>query len=516
MDKQGDLLEIGDQPERRDRKPVPTLDNVRLRTVNRQQMKMIQIDIEELIGEDHPARAIWDLTGQLDLNRFVEDRTAIGDAPGRPSWPPRLLLSVWLYAYSCGIGSARQIERQCGYHPGFQWLTGMEEINHHTLSDFRVRHGAALEQLFVKLLALLDQEQLIDLEVVTQDGTRIRASASDNTFRRDKTLRQRLQQAQQLVEQLQQQQEGAQWSQRRKAAQQRARRERVERLQEALAEMERVRAGQTRCKKDEVRISDSDPHARIMKGAHAGYLPSYNVQLTTDAKNKVIVAVQVSQSASDAASLPPAMEAVKNNLGRHPGTTLADAGYSTYSNARDLEQRKIAFYAPIPDTQERNAVLRKIAGHCTYGSDRFELGPPSHTLVCPAGQVLPCVGVITRVKGERWEIYQAAASACGGCAQRGPCCGSRKSKRIRLHPGFLALLRLKQRMETPAGQARYRLRSAVAEFPHAWIKTKMNLQQFRLRGLPKVKLEALWHALAYNVAQWTRLSWKPRLELPTG
>lgn len=512
MDKQADLLKIPEQPSTCQSKPVATMENVRLRPIQRQQMRMIQVDVESLIEEDHLARAIWDLTGRLDLNRFVEAKTALEDSPGRPSWSPRLLVSVWLYAYSCGIGSAREIERQCGYHPAFQWLTGLEEINHHTLSDFRVRHGSALEQLFVELLALLDRERWIDLETVTQDGTRVRAWASNNTFRRQKTLRQALAAAEEWVRRLEQPEEGAGWSQRRKAAQARARRERVERLQQALTELEQVRSGQTRCHPDEVRISLTDPQARVMKGAQAGYWPSYNVQLTTDAKHKLVVGLQVHQSASDAGSLVPGLDAVQHNLGRVPAIVLADAGYSTYGNARALEERRIEFYAPIPDTGERNAKLRKIAGHAGYGSDRFGLGPRDHTLLCPAGQVLSCVGRITKVKDRRFEIYQAPAAACRNCGQRESCCGTRESKRIQVRPEFLAMLRLKQRMNTPAAQARYRRRGEVAEFPHAWIKTKMNLHQFRLRGLAKVKLEALWHVLAYNVAQWTRLSWRPSLQ----
>jgi hypothetical protein len=49
-----------------------------------------------------------------------------------------LLISIWVYAYSRGIGSAREISRLCEIDPAFQWLTGMNLINHHTLSDFRV------------------------------------------------------------------------------------------------------------------------------------------------------------------------------------------------------------------------------------------------------------------------------------------------------------------------------------------------------------------------------------------
>lgn len=51
----------------------------------------------------------------------------------------------------------------------------------------------------------------------------------------------------------------------------------------------------------------------------------------------------------------------------------------------------------------------------------------------------------------------------------------------------------------------------MAEFPNAWIKEKLGLRQFRLRGLVKVRLEVLWAALTYNIQQWVRLSWRAGL-----
>jgi hypothetical protein len=41
----------------------------------------------------------------------------------------------------------------------------------------------------------------------------------------------------------------------------------------------------------------------------------------------------------------------------------------------------------------------------------------------------------------------------------------------------------RQQMEIEAAQQAYRQRGAVAEFPNAWIKAKLGLRQFRLRGL---------------------------------
>src|ERR1700686_5303883 len=178
------LLTIEQQPAEELRKVIKTVDTVRIRPVNRDQTWVVYIDVEKLIAEDHPARGIWELVGQLDLSGFLEKKLAMGDLPGRPNTSPQLLISLWLYAYSWGTGSSREIAELCGYHPAFQWLTGMKKVNYKSLSDFRTQHGAALEKLFVQVLAVMDEANLIDLDLVTQDGTKIRAWASSDTYRR--------------------------------------------------------------------------------------------------------------------------------------------------------------------------------------------------------------------------------------------------------------------------------------------------------------------------------------------
>ena len=83
---------------------------------------MKTVDVQHLIGPDHPARAIWDLVGKFNLDRFL---SAIGSQmgeKGRPTTDPKMPISVWLYAYSEGVGTAREIERLMEYEPGLSWL----------------------------------------------------------------------------------------------------------------------------------------------------------------------------------------------------------------------------------------------------------------------------------------------------------------------------------------------------------------------------------------------------------
>ena len=118
----------------------------------------------------------------MDLSLYHAEIDAVAGSAGRDHTAPQLLISLWLYAYSRGISSAREVARRCEYEPAFQWLCGLEPISHRTLSGFRSDYKAALDDLFVQVLGMLSAEGLITLERVTLDGTKIKANAGGNTF----------------------------------------------------------------------------------------------------------------------------------------------------------------------------------------------------------------------------------------------------------------------------------------------------------------------------------------------
>src|SRR6202030_3497932 len=106
-------------------------------------------------GEDHPMRLIWSYVEGLDLSELEKRIKARGDRPGHPATSPRLLLALWLYATSEGVGSARALERLCNSHDAYRWLCGGVSVNHHTLSDFRVVQGSLLDELLTQHVAAL-------------------------------------------------------------------------------------------------------------------------------------------------------------------------------------------------------------------------------------------------------------------------------------------------------------------------------------------------------------------------
>src|ERR1700722_12237163 len=227
---------FGDLPEHsKPQAEAAPLGAPRLREPRRDQIALRAVDIESLIGEDHPARVIWAYVEGLDLSELEDRIKARGDRPGHPATSPRLLLALWLYATSQGVGSARALERLCNSHDAYRWLCGGVSVNYHTLADFRVDYADLLDQLLGEHLAALAKAGLVDLDTLAQDGVRIRANAGTSSFRREATLDKHLASAQAVMEELKREVKANPdaSNQRIRAAKERVARERHARLQAA-------------------------------------------------------------------------------------------------------------------------------------------------------------------------------------------------------------------------------------------------------------------------------------------
>ena len=165
---------------------------------------MHTVDVERLIDEDHSARSIWQLVARLELSLYHAEIAAVEGHPGRDHTAPQSLFSLWLYAYSQGISSAREIARRCAFEPGFEWLCGSSD-RHRTLSGFRSNYKEALEDVFVQVVGMLSAEGLITMERVTLDGTKIKANASGNRFRRKEKIEAHLALAREQVQKMNEQ-----------------------------------------------------------------------------------------------------------------------------------------------------------------------------------------------------------------------------------------------------------------------------------------------------------------------
>jgi len=321
-------------------------------------------------------------------------------------------------------------------------------VNHRLLSDFRVDHGAALDELFTQVIASLVDKEVVSVSRVSQDGVRVRVSAGAGSFRREERLQKLLAESQRHVEELGRQLESpASWavlSARQRAARQRAAQEKQQRLQQAIAQLPELKqqqaeaarkAGQgkrgQKIRDKEPRVSTSNAEARVMKMPNGGFNPACNVQLATATESRAIVGVEVSNQGSDSAGLSaPMREQVERRSGGKVEQHLLDGGYLRIADMEPAHQQGVELF--VPPKPARNPCRR---GH--------ELEP------------------------------KAGDSA--------------------------AVLAWKRRMASAEGQEIYRQRAATSETVNADLRSYRGLTQLTVRGLAKAKCVALWCALAYNV-----------------
>jgi transposase len=338
----GDEL-FGELPEQaKPRTDTAPAGKPRLREPKRDQPEWRMVDDDSLIADDHLARMIWTFVQPVDLSEFENRIKARGSKPGAPTILPRLMLALWIYATSQGIGSARLLARLCKSDIAYRWLCGGVSVNYHTLSAFRNDCADLFDRLLIEHLAALAQAGLVNLDTLAQDGVKIRASAGTSSFRRAETLEQKRVVAQAVVEDLKREVEAdpEAGNTRVQAAKERAARERLERVeaaQAALAELKQKRQelqdkGGNGKKPKEPRASTTDADARIMKMADAGFRPAYNVQVASVAGEQIVVAVDVTSNGSDGGLMRPMLEQVQAQTGHFPKRHVVDGGFTNFDD----------------------------------------------------------------------------------------------------------------------------------------------------------------------------------------
>lgn len=434
---------FGGLPEQRQpRGDAAPLGAPRLREPQRDQIALRAVDIESLIGEDHPVRLIWSYVEGLDLSELENRIKARGERPGHPATSPRLLLALWLYATSEGVGSARALERLCESHDAYRWLCGGVSVNHHLLADFRVGCADLLDRLLGEHLAALANAGLVNLETLAQDGVRVRASAGAASFRREATLERHLALAEAVIDGLKREVDARSdaGNQRIQAARERAARERSARVraaQTALAEIKQQRQAREEKrgngkKPKPPRASTTDADARVMKMADGGFRPAYNVQVTSAAGEQIVADVKICNTGSDRGLMRPMLERQRRRPGGLPKRLLADGGFGSAQDIEWAHGEGIDIYCP--PTQSK------------HGTDPY----------------LP-----RRGDGDGVLAWRA-------------------------------------RMASEAGKAQYK-RRAICECIHArW--RNWELRQLTVRGLEKVRAVVLWYALSNNILQGSRLT----------
>ena len=413
--------------------------------------------LHDWVDPDGLAAFLNDLVEELDLGPFL----AAHDEPrGMPPYHPRLMLKILLYGYAIGVRSSRKLEERLAADINFMFLAGQARPDHKTIAEFRRRHLATFEGLFLDALRLCRAAGLAKLGRVAIDGTKVKANASKHKAmsygrmaEREAGLTaevQRILAEAEAVDAAEDQLYGDARGD-ELPPELRRRETRLARIRAAKAALEaeaRERTGDPDAVPDaKAQRNFTDPESRIMLSKPDGWIYGYNPQLAVDDGHQVIVATSLSADPTDTAALPALVDQIETNTGRRPGKVLADAGYASDDNLAHLAERGIDAYVAT-----------------------------------------------------RRDKHSAPAPS----APRG-----------RIPAGLTRRERMARKLATKRGRAEYRRRKAIVEPVFGQTKEARGFRRFHLRG--RVKVTAEWHLVCavHNLAKLFRSGRAGRVVGPT-
>jgi transposase len=412
-----------------------------------EQNLLLPPSLREWLPEDHLAYFVSDIVDQLDLS--VIEAVYEGEERGQPPYHPRMMTKILVYGYCVGVFSSRRIQKRLVEDVAFRVLAAGNQPDFRTVSDFRKRHLAALEEMFRQVLRITLEMGAMKLGRVALDGSKVKANASKHkamSYRRMQETEKRLgEQVRRLLSQAEaaDAEEDAHYGSDRRGdelPEELQRREtRIQRIGEARQALQaRAREQAESGGKEpeeaepapEAQYNFTDPESRIMKGPD-GFVQAYNTQIAVEPMFQLIVGQTVTPAANDKQQMRPLVEAIQEQCGQKPGEVLADSGYCSEENLKYLAKKRIAGFLAT-EKQKHDA------------------------------QRAPC--------------------------QRGP-----------LPKGASRVQRMQRRLETKAGAAVYALRKTIVEPVFGQIKQARGFRQFLLRGLGKVRGEWALICMTHNI-----------------
>ena len=423
----------------------------------------------EWLPADHLAYFIDNVVDQLDLGEVFASYEGM---KGQPPYHPQMMVKVWLYGYCVGIRSSRKLERALHEDVGFRMLSGNQQPDYWTLSEFRRRHLGALRGLFLQTVRLAQRAKLVKLGQVAIDGTKLKANASKHKAmsyarmeKEEKRLGEEIRSYFEEVETTDRAEDERYGTKRGDELPEhlKTEKERLDVIRKAMVQLEeeaRQKAATEQQKRQEkankegrtyhprkdandtkpspkAQCNFTDPDSRIMKNADKAFIQGYNAQAAVDVDSQIIVAAQLSNQAADGPHLLGMVKEVKQATGKNPQEVLADAGYFSEDNVTTLSEQGMLVL--IPPERVRHRQWRE---RCTPPSP-----PPKDVSISE---------------------------------------------------------RMSYRLKLPENRERYRRREQSVEPVFGQIKHARGLRQFLLRGL--VKVSALWQleCAAHNILKLYR------------
>lgn len=412
---------------------------------DRETIYLLPPSISEWLPEGHLARFVAEVVNQLDLTELTGQYAGRGSAAHHPA----VLLCLLIYGYATGVFSSRKIERATYDSVAFRYLAANTHPDHDTLATFRRRFLPELEGLFVQVLMLAREMNLVKLGRIALDGTKMKANAGKHkalsyahAHKIEAKLKEEVAALTSLAEVADQNTSPdgmdvpAEIARRevrlvalaeakakiearaeeRYEAERRAFEGKQAKRQAQRAEGKRPRGKEPRPPqpgprgKDQVNLTDEE--SRIMPVSGGGFDQCYNAQAGVDTETMLVVNTHVTQATNDKQQIDPALAKIDTlpaALGE-PTHLLADAGYFSEANVSACVENKIEPVLAINRESHHQSPFERFAPDTSPPETDDQVELMAYRLTTKAGRELyalrkhtvePVFGIIKHVMGFR-------------------------------------------------------------------------------------------------------------------
>ena len=265
----------------------------------------------------------------------------------------------------------------------------------------------------------------------------------------------------------------------------------------------------------QVSLALNDHDARLMKVKDKGQkYPkfSFNIQLGTDTKSKLICGVNAVQNPTDHYQIPALMKQILANLQTKPQKISADTIYLTLANLQYLEELNITALIP---TSKQN---RKNSGNLPdnpFAIDYFVFDEYKNVFICPNNEELTLDGAYPAPQekggGNKIKLVYSNYQACKNCKYKGTCYTTNHRTITRyIHEVTYKVERL---MSTKDGIKDYKLRSKTVEAHNGTFKRIYKYDHIPIVGLKRVQNLMFTIVASYNTIRLFNLIKENKMDL---
>jgi transposase len=435
--------------------------------------------LHDWLPENHLARFVTDLVETLDLSAFYGSYEQ-KDGRGRAAYHPVMMVRLLIYGYCTGVVSSRQIEKRTYEDVAFRYLSADSHPDHSTVNEFRKRHLGALGGLFMQALQLCQKAGLVKLGHVAVDGSKVQANASKHKAMSYERMSATEEQLKAEVEELLRRAEAADAAEDEKERQGKtdtlpdelARREsRLKKIREAKAALE----AEARQKAEEAKAAAEARIAeRRQKEAETGRkMGGRPPQVPDPGQAAPEAKAQRNFTDPDSRIMPDG--AHKGSFVQAYNAQIAVDGEAQIIVAAEITQQSNdkQQLAPMLDQVKQNTGASPVAS----SADNGYWSPEQ----------------VTDKRVEGIDLHVATGRQKHGAAEP-----------VQASDEDGLLQQMKQKLQSEAGRAVYKMRKAVVEPVFGQIKECRHFRRFSLRGLENVQAEWQLVCLTHNLLKLYR------------